>query len=775
MKLRRQKGPTTYKTHFFSALCRSLYVNCSQILVNTLFVKTVGAKSYSQLYFFAGVAALFYFVYFAFRGHNAAFKVYRVVLGLSLLASVLYFLEPFTSPLAPFNVPLLYLFAVSVSVVDLVGPTLGPAILQWSVNPAIFREVYQRIVAAELLARISAAAMVWIVSQHQQLNFCYPISWLVLILHFVFFNITVWQLRRTERKSKRQTVPSAVSETINKSVQFIVSNPLVRAAIAITIWGYSTQFLIEFLFYQTADARFSSHEQYASFLSALTVFMTALALVFQHLVGKNLTKRLQLTTLFSLQPINILIFGCAALFVAPFWPLALLMVTYSTINRSVQLPVSRQCLVPIPRPYRATIVSLISILAAVCQLLLSGTIIALKGVLHLQDFLVILIVMATLVFLLITRLDAYYIRNLWSLYREARSGRWQDKPVADRLSAAELDNAVSAYGQGDLQADVQTNLPAVVQANAQAIAQANAQAIVRKMRTARDVTAHAVLRSYATSYDSEELAATSQDHSRLLHSGKEDLTLLALRICFISGFPWFKPLITRSSLHDSPRVKEFAKLALQVDAQFDSLQGYTSLFRRRIKTLALEFLEQNAPTDHLQKLQTLVKIPNREFAESYLAVLSDAQFKGLREVLLRCIDVEETHFRLKPIFDHMFALDFKAGATCRMILQQLAFGQNDRTLLDTVNTNLSALKREDLCLWADPLYSNQKPNETERFMHTLFIEEFRLYPKELDQAVVDTIGEFTSVSREDSAILIEMHLEWLKKSELFRSWQKLMT
>ncbi len=343
MKLRRQKETTTYKTHFFSALCRSLYVNCSQILVNTLFVKTVGAKSYSQLYFFAGVAALFYFVYFAFRGHNAAFKVYRVVLGLSLLASVLYFLEPFSSPLAPFNVPLLYLFAVSVSVVDLIGPTLGPAILQWSVNPAIFREVYQRIVAAELLARISAAAMVWIVSQHQQLNFCYPISWLVLVLHFVFFNITVWQLRRTERKSKIRTLPSAVSETINKSVQFIVSNPLVRAAIAITIWAYSTQFLIEFLFYQTADARFSSHEQYASFLSALTVFMTALALVFQHLVGKNLTKRLQLTTLFSLQPINILIFGCADLFVAPFWPQALLMVTYSPLNRSVQLPVSRQC------------------------------------------------------------------------------------------------------------------------------------------------------------------------------------------------------------------------------------------------------------------------------------------------------------------------------------------------------------------------------------------------------------------------------------------------
>jgi hypothetical protein len=326
-----------------------------------------------------------------------------------------------------------------------------------------------------------------------------------------------------------------------------------------------------------------------------------------------------------------------------------------------------------------------------------------------------------------------------------------------------------------MQAVVPGNVQGNVHGNVHGNVQANAQKSVRKGQTARDVTAHALLRSYATSYNSEELAATCKDHRRLLHSGKEDLTLLALKICFISGFPWFKPLIAHSFLHDSPQVREFAKLAMQVDAQFDDLQGYTSLFRRRIKTLALEFHEQNAPTDYRQKLQTLVKIPNREFAESYLAVLSDARFKDLREVLLRCIDVEETHFSLKPIFDHMLALNFKAGATCRMILQQLAFGQNDRTLLDTVNTNLLALKRENLCLWADPMHSNQKPNDTERFMHTLFIEEFRLYPKELDQAVVDTIGEFTSVSREDSAILIEMHLEWLKKSELFRSWQKLMT
>src|SRR5262249_15690989 len=155
-------------------------------------VKTIGAKSYSQLYFFAGLAALCYFIYFAYRGHNAAFIVYRLVIGFALLVSVLCFLEPNAVALAPFNHLLLYPFAVSVGVVDLLGPTLGPAILQWSVNPAIFREVYARIVTAELIARISAASLVWVLGQYHVLDYCYPFTWCVLIIHFVLFNVTVW-------------------------------------------------------------------------------------------------------------------------------------------------------------------------------------------------------------------------------------------------------------------------------------------------------------------------------------------------------------------------------------------------------------------------------------------------------------------------------------------------------------------------------------------------------------------------------------------------------
>src|SRR5277367_1510954 len=92
---RRLKKSTTFKTHFLSALCRSLFTNSSLIFVNSVFVKTAGGKAYSQLFFFASLASLIYYIYFAIRGDKEAFGLYKVVLWIALIASFLCFNEPY--------------------------------------------------------------------------------------------------------------------------------------------------------------------------------------------------------------------------------------------------------------------------------------------------------------------------------------------------------------------------------------------------------------------------------------------------------------------------------------------------------------------------------------------------------------------------------------------------------------------------------------------------------------------------------------------------------
>src|SRR5579885_2195165 len=106
----------THKAHLFSALCRSLFTNICWIFSTSMFVKVVGSKGYAQLFFFASIAALLYYLYFAMRGHKKfePYNVYRCVLLLTLLVSVGCFMEPSTAVNEPVRELLLYAFVVSV-------------------------------------------------------------------------------------------------------------------------------------------------------------------------------------------------------------------------------------------------------------------------------------------------------------------------------------------------------------------------------------------------------------------------------------------------------------------------------------------------------------------------------------------------------------------------------------------------------------------------------------------------------------------------------------
>ena len=208
------------------------------------------------------------------------------------------------------NNVLLYCFVVSVMTVDLVGTTLGPIVLQSSVSPAIFRQVYQHIITAELAARITAAVIVWFLSYVHQLKFIYPIAWFFLLMHFILIGITIWRMRVAELKAR---VPyrerSRVMENVGSSLTFLFTNPP-RACIAMCamVWATITKFVIENLFYQGADANFGSTRQLASFVSSLTIVIYSLSLTMHHFLSTRLNSRLQLSTLLSLQPINVLVF-----------------------------------------------------------------------------------------------------------------------------------------------------------------------------------------------------------------------------------------------------------------------------------------------------------------------------------------------------------------------------------------------------------------------------------------------------------------------------------
>lgn len=740
---KKDKPITTFKTHFFSALFRALFTNTSLIFVNSVFIKAVGGENYSQLFFVATLVSLSYYVYFAIRGDKKAYNVYEIVLGLSLIASILCFFEPFTSTLTPYNDLLLYFFAVSVVAVDLIGTSVGPVILQLSVNPAIFRDVFQKIVTSELVARITSAGLVWILSYYHALEYCYPIAWVTLIAHFLLFKVLVTRLKRVEKESEEKVEEINVKDKITRAAKFILSNSMVKTAMTLMMWGHASKFVIEFLFYQSADQSFDKPSEIASFISGTTMVMILLSLMLQPTLGKSIIRKFQLSTLYSIQPVNILILGSLAILINPFWPLVLLLVTYNIINRTIQVPISRQCLVPIPRNERSTIVSVIYIMMSASTMILSGIMVSMKDYLGLQDWLIMLIVLGAIIFFVITGLDSYYIRNLWSFYREARSGRWQDEPQSENLSTVAVYTERVKKEESTLLTD--------------------------------DARSQEILKTYAYSYDEKELEDATNKHKAFLHSDKEELLILGLKICFIAGFPWLEKYILEARNHSSKSVNDYANLLVDLNNQFKSLSGYNAVFRRRLKSLTLEFSLQSSNEFQTENLNNLLNLPDEKVTQSIVRLLKNTRYADYRIKILSCISDRGKKLDLEPLIDYMYQSSFQEAVLYREVIEKLSLDRNDPRLLARIKKNIDTFKRSDLAFWNESGIEGRQSKDLTRFMHTLFLEEYRLCPEELDHTVTDTIGEFVNISVEDLTSLVDMHLEFLKRSDNIKAWRQLFS
>lgn len=394
-------------------------------------------------------------------------------------------------------------------------------------------------------------------------------------------------------------------------------------------------------------------------------------------------------------------------------------------------------MIPVPRKRRGTIVSLISIVVSLAALITSGGLAVLKNFLHLQDFLIILLLLGSTIFFVITSLDSYYIRNMWSFFKEGKSGSWQDEPQLDTLStvALEPDSAI---------VDV----------------------------AAADLKSHPILNSYAFSSDPSELLSATNQHRQLLESSDPELLITGLRICYVADFPWFSENLSQAVSHEDPKVRRFAQTAVGINQRFANMTGYSSVFRRNIKTAAMNVLEAPSKQEDMLELKNLLNCPDHKGAESLMNALTNPKLKELSSLLLSCVVENGTQLTVTGIVERMYACEYENANVYRQLLEQLPFGKSSPELRATIEANLSTFKRDQLPLGREVAHADTQ--QLQKFMHTLFLEEYRLSPGELDKALSDTIEEFQRLSPDESGILIDMHLSFLKRSELFNSWQAIM-
>ena len=336
--------------------------------------------------------------------------------------------------------------------------------------------------------------------------------------------------------------------------------------------------------------------------------------------------------------------------------------------------------------------ALISIVISVATIITSGVMkLALKNSLQMEDFLVLLLVLGAAILFMITSLDSFYIRNLWSFFRETRSGHWQDDSQSENLSSLEIDQGTEKVETG-----------------------------VSSSRLA----SHPILETYALSSSMSDLE--SLPPARIiscLFLIAVDLRLFALKICFESHFPWFKPVMLKAAEHSDSVIGEFANKAIRIEHEFDDMYEFSSVFRRRVRSMALELIDGDE-TESLGKLRALLRSPEREATESLVSVLANPQFRSIRSVVFQCITGDGTYLSPLPLVERMYETDFESARLFREVLEHLTFGKNSTELRATVQNKLAGLKGRDTGSGANNVeMTTQKLFRP--FMHTLFLEEYR--------------------------------------------------
>jgi hypothetical protein len=285
---------------------------------------------------------------------------------------------------------------------------------------------------------------------------------------------------------------------------------------------------------------------------------------------------------------------------------------------------------------------------------------------------------------------------------------------------------------------------------------------------------NAILDNYAHSVDREVLATATKDHRELLQQQATDLQLLGLRLCFVAGFPWFAELYKNGSTSEDPQIRQFCLRAAVINTEFGALNGYTAKFRRRLKMLAMDVIEQQLHEQYFPKLKALIELRDRAIAEAIVSALTEPRFRELRDVLFKSFLEIDLRLSFAPIIDHMYSSDYVSAQSIRDLLAQLSIARNSGELHSIIQSKLSTIKREELALGSLSSPNGRDLGQMHSFMHTLFAEEYRLCKRELDKGLIDSISEFLVLSSDENAILTDMHLSFLKRSDLFKTWQTLM-
>lgn len=720
--------------HLTNSFIRNLTFNFSYIYINSILISKEGAQSFSKLFLFASVLSVLVYSLFLFLRPRRVTTVYIAILGsLIFIASFFYFS-------GENNSVLLYMLGAGIYLSDLISPNIAASNIQHTTHQFFFREIYSKVVLNDLKARVLSSVLILAINQYSFEFLVFPVFLVLLVLTFV----NSLMIQKILPKKMALFSFKDVLKNTQESVFNFFTNKFLLFTICIVIWSTMSKFIVELIFYERLNDFYLDTHRISSFMSLMNLVVIFSSLIFQKFVAVRFLNSWTLSSLFSLLPS--VVFAGAALSLAPTGLVGVVLFQgmFLIVNKSIQIPTGRQCLLIVPEHLRHYSAYVQSILITLSGIFLSSFCQLIKNQWSYSHYVLLVVGVTTPIFIIISRMDQYYVYNVWNQLRKKTADLF-DFNLSDDVASVSL-TAKKRDGQfKELVSDGTYST--------------NIKYFIYDLISMKDGQVVELLRAYYNSYDFQKINKIIDWHKGLFVSTKIPDVKKSLALCEMLGvrcFDEFLKKFTDETSNDSLRREAEIILLSNKELSKYHFSNLSLVTQFKFRYLFAKHMQRN-DSNMILGLKHLIKNPDRNTVSLFVDILSESRFHNLRPRIEECLHNSYGRLTLLPLIESFLLAESSNSSLAQHLLELIPGGSYKKDIQMIVERFLLKSK-ESMSL--------------DQFLKLMYLEEWCLSP-ESDSLRKSALVYFHL--KEDERLLFkELHLEFLKKSRYFKCWRPLI-
>jgi hypothetical protein len=720
--------------HVWNSFFRNLTFNFSYIYVNSVLIAREGAHSFSKLFLFASILSVVGYSSFIFLKPRKVTSVYLAMLLLIWLVAITFYLGGET------NHTLLYVLGVGIFLSDLMSPNIAAANIQATTQQFFFRDIFSKTISADLRARILGSVLILILNHFRQEELVFPI-FLSLLFLTILSTVQVYGLLP---KMRELIPPKVVLQNTKEAVLGLIKNRFLAITLVVVIWSTMCKFLIELILYQRLDEVYLEAEKISSFMSVMNLGVIFLSLMFQRFIAIKILNSWSLSTLLTVLPSVVFLGTVFCLAPTGVVGVVLLSSFFLIVNKSVQIPTSRHCMLVVPDRLKHYSIYSQSVFITLAGIGISSFCQIIKSQWSFSEYVFLVIAITTPIFFVISSMDQRYVMNVWDQLKQRGAQLFNLEFNAELNVPSHAENEKQEKLKNKLlESDYKTNL----------------KYFVYDLLSKSDTEVVEALKVYYDSYEREKISEVVRWHQSLFKSKKTSDIKKALAMCEILGLRCFDDFLTdfHSKINDSDLKREVSII----------LKSNLELSRYHFAHISLEaqFKFRYLFAKHLHRLDSnmtlglrhLIKNPSSNLITVFINILYDSKFHVLRHRVEACLHNSYSRMTLIPLIE-LFLSASKEPSKLAFDVLELIPGHN--------------FKRDIHIVLEQMFVRGQGLLTLEQKLKILFLEEWCLTP--FESPLRRSVFAYEKLNEAERLLFKELHIEFVKKSRFFKQLKPLI-